>query len=159
MKTLLEIRRVGRGTGSQPLLRSEEAHISRGVFSLFVCVAKPAARADIFFAMTVNATGHRGNVRYLGHDFHLLHLAVAQFAGHLGLQMRAMVPVNPARDDVHADPGNRFVKFCKLSQFLDGRFLFCNRDVTGHTFCCRRKGHAIPRFGIGMALEALQPEG
>ena len=152
-KTLLEIRRVDCGDGAKG-----RVHRGAAPFSL-VGMAKPAARAGIILAMAVNATGHGRDIRYPCHDLHLVNLAVTHLAAHLGFQMRTMIPINPAGDDIDANPGNGLVRLCKLGELLDSGLLFRDGDMTRHAFCRRRKRHAIARLGIGVALLTFQSEG
>lgn len=126
-------------------------------FSL-VCVTKPAAGAGIVFVMTVNTGSHGRDIDCLRHDLHLIDLAVTLLTGHLGFQMRAMIPVNPAGNNIDTNPGNRLVGLCELCKLSDGGFVLRDRDMTNHAFCRRRKRHAIAGFGIWVALLTLQPE-
>ena len=126
---------------------------------LLVCVAEPAAGGCIVLAVAIDTAGHGRHIGCLCHDLHLFDSPVACLAGHLGFQMRTMIPVNPTGDDIHANPGNWLIRFCKLAQLLDSRFFFRNCGVTGHALCRRWKCHAVSRFGIGVALLTRQPEG
>jgi len=131
----------------------------RGTRSSFIRVAIPAAGARIILAVTIDAAGHRRDVRYFRHDFHLFHRAMTHFAGHFGFEMRTVIPVNPARHHVDANPGNWLIRFRKLREFLDGRFILGDRRMAGHAFARGGKRHAVAGLRIDVALLAFQPEG
>ena len=125
---------------------------------LFICVAILAAGACIVFAVTIDAARHRRDVRNFCHDFHLRHLAVTHFAGHLRFEMRSMIPIHPARHHIDANPGNGLIRFRKLRELLNGGFVFGNRHMAGHAFAGSGESHAVAGFRIDVALLTFQPE-
>jgi hypothetical protein len=72
--------------------------------------------AHIILAVTINAASHRRTIGYFGYDIHLCYLAVAHFAGHSGIEMGPMIPVNPTWQNVDASPWNRCGRLRKLGQ-------------------------------------------
>jgi len=95
-------------------------------------VTEAATGVHIFVAVALHAAIHRRDLGHLGHDVHLRYLPVTSVALDPGFQMGSMVPEDKGRDGVDASPRDWIVGLGEFGQLLDGRFVFGDRDVTGH---------------------------
>jgi len=119
-------------------------------------VAVLATRASVPFAVALDASGHGGDVGSCGDNFHIADITVAHFAFHTCFQMRAMVPEDPAGNDVDAHPRNTSIALREFRQFLNGWLFLGDGPVALHALARRRQRHAVTGFGIGVTTQTFQ---
>ncbi len=115
-------------------------------------------RRGVVHLMAVVAAIHRGNAGDFRHAIHLRNLAMTHLAFHARIEMLAMAPLHPYKQDVDAHPRNWFAGFCKRRELLNGRLVLGNRHVALHASASCRESHQTARSGIRMAGCACEPQ-
>jgi len=121
---------------------------------LLVFMAKSTPSARFVLPVTFDTAGHFGDIGNPSRHIHFRQLSVTHFACHLCFDVRTVAPINPSRQNIHADPGNGLAGLGIGRQFLDRRFFLSDGRVARHAFGFGRKGHSIAGFRIAMTIFA-----
>ena len=111
-----------------------------------------ATCACVVLAVAIDAPSHCRDVGGRSQNIHLADFSMARFALHAYFQMRTMIPEDPTRNNVDANPRDGLFGLRESSESLNRWFFLADRPVTFHAAIRCGKHHAVAGFRVRMAL-------